>query len=322
MGLLDHLKKIVTGKDKTYSDALFKTRSSITSKLINLGNKYKDINDDYFIELEELLITSDVSVSTTLKIINNLKDKILKLKITDPKEMDEVIVDELLVMYVNNDILTNKINYNLNGLTVILMVGVNGVGKTTSVAKLANYFKNNNKKVMMVAADTFRAGAIEQLKEWGKRLDISVFSKESTDPASVVFDSLDKALLDKYDVVLIDTAGRLQTKDNLMQELAKINRIIKSKVENAPHETLLVLDANTGQNGISQAISFKEITDITGIILTKLDSTAKGGIVLSIKDLTNLPVKFIGVGEKINDLKPFDIEKYLYNLVMEEKDEK
>ena len=217
-------------------------------------------------------------------------------------------------MYVNDSIVDSKIHESNNGPTVILFIGVNGVGKTTTIGKIAYKYKQNGKKVMLIAGDTFRAGACEQLEEWANRIGVTMVTNNSNDPSSVIFDGLDKAILENYDIVLIDTAGRLQNKVNLMQELAKINKVIKSKIEDAPHETLLVIDATTGQNGISQAKSFKEITDITGIVLTKLDGTAKGGIVLAIKEEVNIPVKFVGLGEKETDLEIFDIEKYIYGL--------
>ena len=217
-------------------------------------------------------------------------------------------------MYVNNGILDSKIHYAKEGPTVILFVGVNGVGKTTTIGKLAYKLKNQGKKVMLVAGDTFRAGAVEQLVEWGDKVGVDVVTSLSKDPSSVMYDGLEKAKNEGYDVVLIDTAGRLQNKENLMRELEKINRVIQKIVPSAPHETLLVIDATTGQNGISQAKSFKEITDITGVVLTKLDGTAKGGIVLAIKESVGLPVKYVGLGEGIDDIESFDIEKYIYGL--------
>ena len=217
-------------------------------------------------------------------------------------------------MYVGNEIIDSKIHYSEDGPTVILFVGVNGVGKTTTIGKLAYQLKNEGKKVMLVAGDTFRAGAIEQIEEWSLKVGVDVVTSNSKDPSSVMYDSLEKAKKEEYDVVLIDTAGRLQNKDNLMRELEKVNRVIKKIIPDAPHETLLVIDATTGQNGISQAKSFKEITDITGIVLTKLDGTAKGGIVLAIKDSVKIPVKYVGLGEGIEDLEKFDIEKYIYGL--------
>ena len=246
--------------------------------------------------------------------MDRLKDRVKKENITDTAFLKEVIVDELFIIYVNGESLSDKINMNDNGPTVILMVGVNGVGKTTTIAKLAYKYKGLGKKVMMIAGDTFRAGAVEQLKEWASKTESLFYGKDNTDPAGVVFDGLDEAINEKADIVLIDTAGRLQNKVNLMKELEKINKVIASKIDGAPHETLLVIDAATGQNGIMQAKAFKEITNITGIVLTKLDGTAKGGIVLAIKEEVNLPVKFIGLGEKMTDLQTFDIENYIYGL--------
>ena len=219
------------------------------------------------------------------------------------------------MIYVDGDSLTDKINIQKEGPTVILMVGVNGVGKTTTIGKLANIYHNQGHKVMLIGADTFRAGAVPQLEEWAKRTNSCFCGKENVDPSSVIYDGLEKALKENCDLILIDTAGRLQNKVNLMNELEKVNKVIGKIIPNAPHETLLVIDATTGQNGISQAESFKEITNITGIVLTKLDGTAKGGIVLAIKEEVKLPVKFIGLGEGINDLKSFDIEEYIYGLL-------
>ena len=238
--------------------------------------------------------------------------------LNDTREKIEIIIDELkennnnLISYLNDN--AKLINYREEGPTIILFVGVNGVGKTTTIGKLAYKLKQEGKSVLLVAGDTFRAGAIEQLKEWGNRTDCPVVARENSDPASVVYDGVKKAIADDIDVVLVDTAGRLQNKTNLMEELAKINRVIQKIIPKEPSETLLVLDATTGQNGISQAKSFKEITDVTGIVLTKLDGTAKGGIVLAIKDSVSIPVKFVGLGEKKEDLRVFDIEKYIYGL--------
>ena len=223
----------------------------------------------------------------------------------------------MFVIYVEGDIIVNKINYASEGPTVLLFVGVNGVGKTTTIGKIGYKLKNEGKKVLLIAGDTFRAGAVEQLNEWGDRIGCDTVYKEEADPASVIYDGLTKAKNENYDVVLIDTAGRLQNKVNLMSELEKINKVIGNIIPNAPHETLLVIDATTGQNGISQAKSFKEITNITGIVLTKLDGTAKGGIVLAIKESVGIPVKYIGLGEKVEDIKVFDIEKYIYGLFKE-----
>ena len=297
-----------------YDKGLEKTRKEFVSKLSMLGVKYTKISEDYYDELEELLINADVGVNTVMGFMDRLRDRVKKEKITDTEYLNEVIVDELFIIYVEGESLTDKINLASNGPTVILMVGVNGVGKTTTIAKLAHKYINEGKKVMMIAGDTFRAGAVDQLKEWAERTGSIFYGKENTDPAGVIFDGLVKAKEENVDIVLVDTAGRLQNKVNLMKELEKINKVIERHIPGAPHETLLVIDATTGQNGISQAKAFKEITNITGIVLTKLDGTAKGGIVLAIKDEVNIPVKFVGLGEKMTDLKTFDIENYIYGL--------
>jgi len=297
-----------------YDKGLQKTSEHLSNKLSLLNTKYKKVNDEYFDELEEMLIMADVGVETVVKFIDKLKARVKRENIENTHDLNEIIIDELFVIYVNNDIIVNKINYSENGPTVILFVGVNGVGKTTTIGKLAANLKDKGKKVLLVAGDTFRAGAIEQLIEWGNRVDAPVVTNMSADPASVVYDGLTKAKNENYDVVLIDTAGRLQNKVNLMNELEKMNRVIGNIIPGAPHETLLVLDATTGQNGISQAKSFKEITKITGIVLTKLDGTAKGGIVLAIKEAIGIPVKYIGLGEGKDDLRVFDIEKYVHGI--------
>ena len=300
---------------KVYEKGLSKSREGFVSKLANLTNKYRTINDDYFDELEEILIMADIGVNTVMEFIDRLKDRTVKEKISNPELLREVIVDELFIIYVNDEVLSSKITYQENGPTVILFVGVNGVGKTTTIAKIAWRMKNEGKKVLLVAADTFRAGAVEQLKIWSDKVGVSFYGKEEgSDPASVVYDGCQLAKDEDYDVVLIDTAGRLQNKVNLMKELEKMNKVIDGIIPNGPHETLLVIDATTGQNGISQAKAFQEITNITGIVLTKLDGTAKGGIVLAIKEQLGLPVKFIGLGERKEDLQVFDIEKYIYGL--------
>ena len=300
---------------KTYEKGLTKSRDGFVSKLINLTNKYKKITDEYFDELEEILIMADIGVNTVMDFIERLRKRVKTEKIEDPEYLKELIVDELFIIYVNDEVIVNKINFSNNGPTVILFVGVNGVGKTTTIAKLAAKLKDEGKSIMMVAGDTFRAGATKQLEEWSKKVGTEFVGKEEgADPASVVYEGLEKAVEDNIDVVLIDTAGRLQNKVNLMKELEKINKVIGKIIEDGPHETLLVLDATTGQNGISQAKAFKEITNITGIVLTKLDGTAKGGIVLAIKESVGIPVKYIGLGETKDDLQVFDIEKYIYGL--------
>ena len=326
MGIFDRLKQTFKKEEKQknkeekeeiklYDQGLTKTRDNFVSKLVNITSKYNKITEDFFMELEEILIMADLGVNTVIKFMDRLRNRVKKEHIEDPSMLKEIIVDELFIIYVNNEVIVNKINYAKEGPTVILFVGVNGVGKTTSIAKIATKEINKGKKVLMVGADTFRAGAVKQLKEWADRTGSGFVGDEKlTDPASVVFDGLKKATEENYDIVLIDTAGRLQNKVNLMKELEKINRIITNFIEDAPHETLLVIDATTGQNGISQAKTFKEVTNITGIVLTKLDGTAKGGIVLAIKDEVDLPVKYVGLGEKAEDLSVFDIEKYIYGL--------
>ena len=317
MGLFDKFKTIFQKEPEKvtkYEEGLEKTRKEFISQLSNLSNKYKFINDDYFEELENILIMADIGVNTVMNFVDKLKLRVKSEKITDSNMLKDVIIDELFIMYVGNDVINSKINYNTNGPTVVLFIGVNGVGKTTTIGKIASKLKSEGKKVLLVAADTFRAGAIEQIEEWSERVGVRVITKNVKDPSSVVYDGLEIAKKENYDVVLIDTAGRLQNKINLMNELAKINKVIKTHIEDAPHETLLVIDATTGQNGIAQAKSFKEITNITGIVLTKLDGTAKGGIVLAIKEEVGIPVKFVGLGERIEDLEPFDIEKYIYGL--------
>ncbi len=318
MGIFDKIKKVFTKEEKNtvekYDKGLEKSRTYFVSQLSSLSKKYKNIDVDYFEELEDILIMADIGVDTVVKFVNLLKQRVKTEHITDANILKDIIIDELFIMYVGNNILDSKIHFSSDSPTVILFVGVNGVGKTTTIGKLAHQLKEEGKKVLLVAGDTFRAGAIEQLVEWGNRLDVKVVTSTSKDPSSVMYDGLDMAVKEEYDVVLVDTAGRLQNKENLMKELEKINRVIKKIIPSAPHETLLVIDATTGQNGISQAKSFKSITDITGIVLTKLDGTAKGGIVLAIKEEIGLPVKYVGLGEKMDDLEKFDIEKYIYGL--------
>ena len=299
---------------KVYEKGLTKSRKNFVSRLADLTNKYSKINEDYFDELEEILIMADIGINTVMDFMDRLRERVNKEKITDPELLKEVIVDELFIIYVDDEVLSNRINYNEDGLSVLLFIGVNGVGKTTTIAKLANKMKDEGKKVLLVGADTFRAGAVNQLREWSEKIDVGFFGKEESDPASVVYDGIVKAKEEDYDVVLVDTAGRLQNKVNLMKELEKMNKVIDSLVDGGACETLLVIDATTGQNGISQATAFKEITNITGIVLTKLDGTAKGGIVLAIKESVGIPVKYIRLGETKDDLQVFDIEKYIYGL--------
>ena len=333
MGLFDKFKNILKPKTEeekkeitSYDKGLEKTSKEMSTKLTQLSKRHKQIDDSYFEELEDILITADIGVNTVMSFMDRLKKRIKEEAIQDVEDLKEIIVDEMFMIYVNNQILVNKIHFQQDGLTVLLFVGVNGVGKTTTIGKLANKLKKEGKKVLLIAGDTFRAGATEQLVEWANRTNTDVVFKENADPSSVIYDGLEKAQKEQYDVTLIDTAGRLQNKDGLMKELEKMNRVIGKIVPGAPHETLLVIDATTGQNGIQQAKSFKEITDITGIVLTKLDGTAKGGIVLAIKDEVDIPVKYVGLGEREEDLRVFDIEKYIYGLfkgfVGDEHDEK
>ncbi len=300
-----------------YVEGLSKSRDNFVNKLSILGIKYTKISDDFYDELEEILITADVGVNTVMDFVERLKKRVKDEDITDFEYLKEVIVDELFTIYVDGDILSSKLNIKNDEMSVVLFVGVNGVGKTTSIAKIANRLKKDGKKVMLIAGDTFRAGAVNQLNEWANRLDVGFFGDDREDPSAVIYDGLNKAKNENYDVVLVDTAGRLQNKANLMKELEKMNRVIGEIVPGNPVETLLVIDATTGQNGVTQAKKFKEITNITGIVLTKLDGTAKGGIVLAIKELVDIPVKFVGLGEKAEDLIVFDIEKYIYGLFKE-----
>lgn len=310
---------------EVYDKGLTKSRNTFSSRLLDLTKRYSKVNEEYYEELEEILIMADIGVNTVMNFMDKLRKRVKEEKITDPEFLKEVIVDELFIIYVSGEVLSTNLKRSDSNPTVYLFVGVNGVGKTTTIAKLASKEKEKNRKVLLIAGDTFRAGATKQLKEWAERIGVDFYGKhEGVDPASVIYEGLEYAINNDIDTVLIDTAGRLQNKTNLMMELEKINRVIKKVIDRAPDETLLVIDATTGQNGISQAKAFKEITDLTGIILTKLDGTAKGGIVLAIKEEVNLPVKYIGLGETAKDLQEFDIEKYIYSLFkdfMEDKNE-
>ena len=320
MGFFSQIKEKLVGKstrqNEKYVAGLDKSNTTLSQRINELAARFREINDEYFEELENILIMADVGVSMVMKIVSEIKVEVRLKNITDPKEINDIIVDKMFVIYANDTVMSTKINYAAEGLTVILMVGVNGAGKTTTIGKLAHrIMKNEGKKVIVAAGDTFRAGAIDQLDVWAQRVGVDIVKgKEGGDPSAVVYDALNKAIESHADVLICDTAGRLQNKVNLMNELAKMNRIIKRVIPDGPHETLLVVDATTGQNGVSQANEFSKITDITGIVLTKMDGTAKGGIVLSIKDQLNIPVKFIGLGEKVDDLQEFDLEQYIYGL--------
>ena len=258
---------------------------------------------------------ADVGVHTVLDLIDELKQEVKRKNIQEPEAVREIIVEKFVEIYEADAETLYTLNLQPDGLTVILFVGVNGVGKTTTIGKLAYYLKNQGKHVMLAAGDTFRAGAIEQLQVWGERVGVPVIvQKEGADPASVMFDAIQAAKEKQMDVLLCDTAGRLQNKVNLMNELEKINRVIAREIPNAPHEVLLVIDATTGQNGLVQAKSFKEVTNVTGIVLTKLDGTAKGGIVVGIRNEIQIPVKFVGLGEKLDDLQPFQTKEFVYGL--------
>ena len=320
MGFFTQIKEKLVGKstkqNEKYVVGLDKSSETFSDRINELAARFREINDEYFEELENILIMADVGVSMVMKIVSEIKTEVRIRNITDPREINGIIVDKMFVIYANESIMSTKINYAAEGLTVILMVGVNGAGKTTTIGKLAHRIVHDEgKKVVVAAGDTFRAGAIDQLAVWAERVGVDIVKgKEGGDPSAVVFDALNKAKETGADVLICDTAGRLQNKVNLMNELEKMNRIIKRVVPEGPHETLLVVDATTGQNGVSQAIEFSKITDITGIVLTKMDGTAKGGIVLSIKDQLNIPVKFIGLGEQVDDLQEFDLEQYIYGL--------
>lgn len=319
MGFFSKIKESIVGRsakqNEKYVAGLDKSSSSFSDKINELAARYRELDDDYFEELENILIMSDVGVSMVMTIIDEIKKEVRLQNIKDPQMINDIIVDKMFVIYANDSYMTTKINYAKDDLTVILMVGVNGAGKTTTIAKLAHMMKQEGKSVMVAAGDTFRAGAIDQLAVWADRLNIEcIKGKEGGDPSAVVFDALNHAKEKGADVLICDTAGRLQNKVNLMNELEKMNRIIKRVVPQGPQETLLVIDATTGQNGVSQASEFSKITDISGIVLTKMDGTAKGGIVLSIKDTLNIPVKFIGLGETMDDLQEFDLEQYIYGL--------
>ena len=320
MGFFTQIKEKLVGKstkqNEKYVVGLDKSSETFSDRINELAARFREINDEYFEELENILIMADVGVSMVMKIVSEIKTEVRIRNITDPREINDIIVDKMFVIYANESIMSTKINYAAEGLTVILTVGVNGAGKTTTIGKLAHRIVHDEgKKVVVAAGDTFRAGAIDQLAVWAERVGVDIVKgKEGGDPSAVVFDALNKAKETGADVLICDTAGRLQNKVNLMNELEKMNRIIKRVVPEGPHETLLVVDATTGQNGVSQAIEFSKITDITGIVLTKMDGTAKGGIVLSIKDQLNIPVKFIGLGEQVDDLQEFDLEQYIYGL--------
>lgn len=330
MGLFDRIKRAFTGEDVTqepineekriviekYDKGMEKTRKSFSEKINELFASFREIDEDFFDDLEEALISADVGFEMTMAIVETLRDETQLRGVRSGEQAKNIIVEKMVDIYERGETGLPTINEAPNGLTVLLFVGVNGVGKTTTIGKYANQLKKDGKKVLLAAGDTFRAGAIEQLEVWAGRVGVDIVTgKAQSDPASVVFDALKQGKEQGYDYLLIDTAGRLQNKVNLMKELEKINRVISRETENGAAETLLVLDATTGQNALRQAQEFKETTNVTGLILTKLDGTAKGGVVLGIRHELDIPVKFVGLGEGMDDLQVFDPEQYIYGLV-------
>lgn len=306
--------KTETEQEK-YNRTLKKTRTGFAARLNEFFANFRRVDEEFFEELEEMLILSDVGVNVATQLTEDLRYEARLENVKKTEDLQRLIIEKLVDIYEKDDVYKEQINFQ-DGLTVMLFVGVNGVGKTTSIGKLAHKYKQEGKKVMLVAADTFRAGAVAQLVEWGRRVDVPVVTgAEKADPASVVFDGMEMALAEGVDVLMIDTAGRLQNKDNLMAELEKIGRIIKRVVPEAPHETLLALDASTGQNALSQAKEFSKITPLTGLVLTKLDGSAKGGVVLAIRQELDIPVKLIGFGEKIDDIGEFHSEEFMQGLL-------
>ncbi|HBY88901.1 MAG: signal recognition particle-docking protein FtsY [Ruoffia tabacinasalis] len=332
MGIFDRIKRAFTGEDQVvkeelkekdteivfdkYDKGMEKTRKNFSEKIADLFTSFREIDEDFYEDLEEAFIGADVGFNMTIALTDAIRDAIEEENVSRPEDVKRVVLEQMVNIYEKNETGTVAIKENPDGPTVILFVGVNGVGKTTSVGKIGYNLKQEGKKVIMAAGDTFRAGAIEQLNVWGERLDIPVVTgKANSDPASVVFDAVKRANEENYDYLLVDTAGRLQTKANLMEELAKMKRIIERENPNGVQEVFLVLDATTGQNALIQAKQFNEATEITGLVLTKLDGTAKGGVVLSIRYDLDIPVKYIGLGEQATDLQQFDPEQYMYNLV-------
>lgn len=329
MGLFSFLKEKMFGKSNKQKDkyvaGMVKSRKNFADRLKDLTNRYHKVNEEYFDELEQILIEADVGVNLTLEIIDATKKESRSKGMEKPEDINELLVDKMFVSYANQgENIVNEIRFASQGPTVLLVVGVNGVGKTTTIAKLAKRYQDQGKKVMFAAADTFRAGAVEQLKVWGERLGCQVVTGlENGDPASVAYEGVKKAIKEEIDLLIVDTAGRLQNKTNLMAELSKIKRVIQKELPEAPHESFLIIDATTGQNGVLQAKAFSEVTGLTGVVITKMDGTSKGGIILAIRDEIGVPVRFIGLGEKMDDLQEFDLDQYLYGLCLgdEEKSE-
>ena len=312
---IEETPQVQETEQEKYYRSLKKTRTGFGARLNAFFANFRSVDEEFFEELEELLIMSDVGVQVASNLTEELRYEAKLENAKKPDALRRVIIEKLVELYEKDGIYNENINFQ-DGLTVMLFVGVNGVGKTTSIGKLANRYKQAGKKVMLVAADTFRAGAVAQLVEWGRRVDVPVVTgPEKADPASVVFDGMERAVAEGIDILMIDTAGRLQNKENLMAELEKIGRIIKRVVPEAPHETFLALDASTGQNALVQAKEFSKITPVTGIVLTKIDGTARGGVVLAIREELNIPVKLIGFGEKIDDIGEFNSENFMKGLL-------
>ena len=312
---IEETPQVQETEQEKYDRSLKKTRTGFGARLNAFFANFRSVDEEFFEELEELLIMSDVGVQVASNLTEELRYEAKLENAKKPDVLRRVIIEKLVELYEKDGIYNENINFQ-DGLTVMLFVGVNGVGKTTSIGKLANRYKQAGKKVMLVAADTFRAGAVAQLAEWGRRVDVPVVTgPEKADPASVVFDGMERAVAEGIDILMIDTAGRLQNKENLMAELEKIGRIIKRVVPEAPHETFLALDASTGQNALVQAKEFSKITPLTGIVLTKIDGTARGGVVLAIREELNIPVKLIGFGEKIDDIGEFNSENFMKGLL-------
>lgn len=338
MGLINWLKEKFTGKDPkatsavaadkpavdeslaTYAAGLAKSRAGFAGRLDHLARKYREANSAYFDELEEILIEADVGVRMTMDLLDRTEAMAAQRHLTEPQAINDLLVDNMFLGYAEKGTsYRTDIQFVRGAPTVLLMVGVNGTGKTTTIAKLAYRYKAKGKKVLLVAADTFRAAAVAQLSLWAARVGVDIFERgQGAEPASVCYDAVTKAVREKYDLVIVDTAGRLQTKTYLMAELGKISRVIAKVIPQAPQETWLVLDAGTGQNGIEQAKVFKEIVNLTGVVITKMDGTSKGGIILAIRDQLGIPVRFIGLGERVEDLREFDLDKYLYGLLVGE----
>jgi len=324
MGLFKFLKekfsKNKTEETEAFNKGMEKSRENFANKMDKIAKKSKKVNKEYFDELEEILIEADVGVNLTVRVIEEVVQESLQKKISDAEEINELVIDKLFEGYMSKgEKVECDVKFRNDGPTVLLVAGVNGVGKTTTIAKLAHRYIEQGKKVMLCAADTFRAGAIEQLTIWANRLGCDIVTgKPNSDPASVAFDGAKKARENNVDLLIVDTAGRLQNKINLMNELSKISRVISKEIPDSPHEVFLIIDATTGQNGVMQAKQFLDCIKLTGIVITKMDGTSKGGIILAIRDELGIPVRFIGLGEKMEDLKEFDLEKYLVGLCIGE----